>query len=98
MKTFNTKRTLWTFVILLLVAVTVIISAVTTVADGTQKPVIYIHDGAIDEYVSYLLLSTMDGMDLQGLIIVNADCIDTPPWTPSGNFSSLPDKQTCPWH
>ncbi|MFP3953816.1 MAG: nucleoside hydrolase [Candidatus Acetothermia bacterium] len=96
MKTFNTKRTLWTFVILLLVAVTVIISAVTTVADGTQKPVIYIHDGAIDEYVSYLLLSTMDGMDLQGLIIVNADCIDTPAMDAQWKFQQFTGQTDVP--
>lgn len=55
--------------------------AMNGVADAEKdnsEPVIYIHDGAIDEYVSYLLLSTMDNVDLEGVILVNADCIGRP--------------------
>jgi purine nucleosidase len=39
--------------------------------------VILVHDAAIDEYMSQLLLQTMPGINLLGAIIVNADCIDS---------------------
>lgn len=39
--------------------------------------VILVHDAAIDEYMSQLLLQTMPGINLLGVVIVNADCIDS---------------------
>ena len=39
--------------------------------------VILVHDAAIDEYMSQLLLQTMPGIRLLGVVIVNADCIDS---------------------
>lgn len=39
--------------------------------------VILVHDAAIDEYMSQLLLQTMPGVRLLGVVIVNADCIDS---------------------
>ncbi|HSY51234.1 MAG TPA: nucleoside hydrolase [Thermoanaerobaculia bacterium] len=39
--------------------------------------VILVHDAAIDEYMSQVLLTTMPGIDLLGVVIVNADCIDS---------------------
>lgn len=36
------------------------------------------HDAAIDEYMSTVLLTTMDGVDLTGVVITNADCVDGP--------------------
>jgi purine nucleosidase len=41
----------------------------------TRQPIIFIHGGTIDDYVSYLLLTTMEEIDLQASIIVNADTI-----------------------
>lgn len=38
--------------------------------------VILVHDAAIDEYMSQVLLTTMP-VNLLGVSIVNADCIDT---------------------
>lgn len=39
--------------------------------------VILVHDAAIDEYMSQLLLQTMPSINLLGVVIVNADCIDS---------------------
>jgi purine nucleosidase len=39
--------------------------------------VILVHDAAIDEYMSQVLLTTMPGINLLGAVIVNADCIDS---------------------
>src|ERR1043165_5849623 len=40
--------------------------------------VILIHDAAIDEYMSTVLLTTMKEVKLQGIVVVNADCIAAP--------------------
>ena len=40
--------------------------------------VIQIHDAAIDEYMSTMLLTTMKGIRLEGIVVVNADCIYGP--------------------
>ena len=42
------------------------------------KPVVLVHDAAIDEYMSTILLTTMKGVRLDGIVIVNADCIYGP--------------------
>jgi purine nucleosidase len=39
--------------------------------------VILVHDAAIDEYMSLVLLTTMPNVNLLGSVIVNADCIDS---------------------
>lgn len=39
--------------------------------------VILVHDAAIDEYMSLVLLTTMPNVNLLGSIVVNADCIDS---------------------
>jgi purine nucleosidase len=36
------------------------------------------HDAAIDEYMATILLTTMAGVDLQGIVVTNADCIAAP--------------------
>ena len=48
-----------------------------TVAE-TLTPVVLLHDAAIDEFIASILLTVMPGIDLLGLIIVNADCIAEP--------------------
>jgi len=35
---------------------------------GNKHPVVFIHGGAIDDYVSYLLLTTVDKAELRGVI------------------------------
>ena len=43
-----------------------------------DTPVVLVHDAAIDEYMSTILLTTMEGVRLDGVVIVNADCIYGP--------------------
>jgi len=43
-----------------------------------QQPVVFIHDAAIDDFVAALLLQAMPGVDLQGVVIANADCVPGP--------------------
>lgn len=45
---------------------------------GNVTPVVLLHDAAVDEFISSMLLTVMPGIDLLGLIIVNADCIAEP--------------------
>jgi len=40
-----------------------------------KLPVVFIHGGAIDDSVSYLLLTTMDNIDLRAVIVTNTDSI-----------------------
>jgi len=48
-------------------------------ASGEAKtPVVLIHDAAIDEFISTMLLTVMPGIDLLGIVIVNADCLEAP--------------------
>ena len=42
---------------------------------GSEQPVIFVQGGAIDDTVSYLLLTTMDDVDLRGVIVTNTDTI-----------------------
>lgn len=42
------------------------------------SPVILLHDAAIDEYMATILLTTMTGVDLRAIVVVNGDCITTP--------------------
>jgi purine nucleosidase len=42
---------------------------------GKSCPVVFIHGGAIDDFVSYLLLTTMEGAELRGVIVTNTDCV-----------------------
>ncbi len=39
------------------------------------EPVVFIQGRTIDDFVSYLLLTTMDGIDLQGIILTHTDTI-----------------------
>ena len=80
--------------VLLILTVVLITNAV--MAGQTEKPVLYIHDGAIDEYVSYLMLSTMKEVDLKGVIIVNADCIDIPAMNTQWKFQQFTEQTDVP--
>ncbi len=53
----------------------------TSVSEGTAAgriPVVLIHDAAIDEFISTMLLTVMPGIELVGVILVNADCLEAP--------------------
>jgi purine nucleosidase len=41
-----------------------------------QTRVVLIHDAAIDEFISSMLLTVMPGIDLLGIVLVNADCVE----------------------
>ncbi|WP_213803142.1 nucleoside hydrolase [Granulicella sp. dw_53] len=43
-----------------------------------RTPVVLIHDAAIDEFISTMLLIAMPEIDLLGIVIVNADCLEAP--------------------
>jgi purine nucleosidase len=47
-------------------------------ASGARIPVVLLHDAAIDEFISSMLLTVMPGIELLGIIIINADCIAEP--------------------
>jgi inosine-uridine nucleoside N-ribohydrolase len=50
-------------------------------ADSVQdrkRPVVFIHDAAIDDFIATLLLVAMPDVDLKGIIVANADCIPEP--------------------
>lgn len=78
------------------IALSIILTINFAVAEKSKKRVVYIHDGAIDEYVSYLLLSTMSNVDLKGVIIVNADCIDTPAMNAQWKFQQFTNQTNVP--
>jgi purine nucleosidase len=45
---------------------------------SSAKPLVFIHDAAIDDFVATLLIEAMPGYDLKGVVIVNADCVPLP--------------------
>ncbi|MBV9878968.1 MAG: nucleoside hydrolase [Gemmatirosa sp.] len=51
-------------------------------ADATSSrgptSVVLVHDGAVDEFISTMLLVAMPGVTLEGVVVVNADCIAEP--------------------
>ncbi|RLA69301.1 MAG: hypothetical protein DRG24_08695 [Epsilonproteobacteria bacterium] len=42
---------------------------------SAKEQVVFINGGSIDDYVSYLLLTTMDEIELKGVVVINADTI-----------------------
>ena len=53
-------------------------SSARATAAKPRTPVVILHDAAIDEYISSMLLTVMPGIDLLGIIVINADCIADP--------------------
>jgi purine nucleosidase len=58
--------------------------------------VILVHDAAIDEYMSQVLLTTMPGINLLGSVIVNADCIDSAAMQTAWQIMSYIDRTDIP--
>lgn len=58
--------------------------------------VILVHDAAIDEYMSQVLLTTMPGINLLGAVIVNADCIDSAAMQTAWQIMSYIDRTDIP--
>ncbi len=46
--------------------------------DTNATPVIFNHSAAIDDFVATALLLTMPNINLQGVLVTNADCIAAP--------------------
>ncbi len=46
-----------------------------TVAASNRTPVVLLHDAAIDEFISSMLLTVMPSVELLGIIVINADCL-----------------------
>src|SRR5215210_7029898 len=58
--------------------------------------VIQIHDAAIDEYMSTVLLTTMAEVNLLGIVIVNADCIAAPAMQTAWKIQSFLKRKDIP--
>src|SRR5438045_2524427 len=56
--------------------------------------VILIHDAAIDEYMAQILLTTMPAVNLLGVVIVNADGIDSAAMKTSGRCRASSETRT----
>ncbi len=63
---------------------------------STKTPVIFNHDAAIDEYMAAVLLTTMDSVDLLGIVVTNADCIADPAMTASWQIQSFIGRTDIP--
>lgn len=60
------------------------------------KHVVLVHDAAIDEYMSTILLTTMEGVALDGIVIVNADCIYGPAMDAAWKIQQFIDRTDIP--
>lgn len=58
--------------------------------------VVQIHDAAIDEYMSTMLLTTMEDVHLDGIVIVNADCIYGPAMQTAWKIQNYIDQTDIP--
>lgn len=59
-------------------------------------PVILLHDAAIDEYMATILLTTMSGIDLRAIVVVNGDCITTPAMNAAWRIQQFIDRTDIP--
>lgn len=59
-------------------------------------PVVLLHDAAVDEYISTVLLTTMPNIDLRGIIIVNADCIAEPAMEAASKLQQFLGREDIP--
>ncbi len=60
------------------------------------KHVVLVHDAAIDEYMSTILLTTMEDVVLDGIVIVNADCISGPAMDAGWKIQQFIDRTDIP--
>jgi len=61
-----------------------------------KQPVLIIQDGAVDELMSVALTVTMPNIDLQGIGVVNADCLALPTVEVTNKILQLMDVQDVP--
>ncbi|WP_263419456.1 nucleoside hydrolase [Terriglobus albidus] len=61
-----------------------------------RTPVVFLHDAAIDEFISSMLLTVMPGIDLLGIIVINADCIADPAMHASSRLMQFMNRTGIP--
>jgi purine nucleosidase len=44
----------------------------------SKPPVLFSHDGGVDDYLSIMLLMSMDHIDVRGIVVTPADCYIEP--------------------
>lgn len=66
------------------------------VASEKRTPVVFLHDAAIDEFISSMLLTVMPGIDLLGIVVINADCIANPAMQASSRLMQFMNRAGIP--
>ncbi|HSM84710.1 MAG TPA: nucleoside hydrolase [Candidatus Limnocylindrales bacterium] len=61
-----------------------------------STPVVLLHDAAVDEYMVTVLLTLMPGIDLRGIIVVNADCIAEPAMDAASRLQQFLGREDIP--
>lgn len=49
-------------------------------ANTKGTPVLFSHDGGVDDYLCVILLTTLSHIDLLGIVVTPADCYIEPEW------------------
>lgn len=62
----------------------------------TKQPVIMIHDGGVDDYLSIMLLMAMDHVDVLGIVVTPADCYIKPAVSATRKILDLMGRSTIP--
>jgi purine nucleosidase len=65
---------------------------------SNSERVILIHDGAIDEYMATMLLFTMRNVELQGIVIVAANCLPEIGMQTAWKIQAYLEQTTIPLH
>src|SRR5437868_15374626 len=66
------------------------------VTSEKRTPVVFLHDAAIDEFISSMLLTVMPGIDLLGIVVINADCIADPAMQASSRLMQFMNRADIP--
>ena len=75
------KLTILFSIILLLLTLSILSGLAETKtgqAPGPADRVLFFSGGSIDDYVAYILLTTMENVELLGIVLTNADTISGP--------------------
>ena len=66
------------------------------VTSEKRTPVVFLHDAAIDEFIASMLLTVMPGIDLLGIVVINADCIADPAMQASSRLMQFMNRAHIP--
>lgn len=73
------------------------LSIASTPPQTTQRPpVLFIHDGGVDDYLALALLLTMDGIDLRAIVVTPADCYIRPAVSATRKILDLAGRSDIP--